>query len=185
MGWLEFSSGHSVDFGVNARGFVNTFAKDVALLPEWQQREWAAHTVSPEGELSEELHAVQIDGSWCVPTVAPEARLAGELTELRELAAAKLKIKLFRQHPEVATLMPRLHRFRATSEAGLFELAKDLMRVTADDMNAKQLKTLVNSAKDQDWGSLKSLEYVLASNEVPSCAWICQSGGSSLHDQFR
>ncbi len=162
MGWLEFSSGHSVDFGVNELGLVNTYAKAIALLPDWQQREWAAHNVLPDGKLSEELQAAQIDGSWCVPTVAPEARLAKELTDLQELAAAKLKIKLFRQHTEVATLMPRLHRFRATSEASLFELAKDLMRVTAEDMDAKQLKTLVDSAKDQDLGSLKSLETVLA-----------------------
>ena len=162
-GWLEFSSGHSVDFGVNARGFVNTYAKDVALLPEWQQREWAAHSVSPEGKLSEELRAAQIDGSWRVATIAPEARLDEDLTQLRKLAQAKLKIKLFRQHPEVAALMPRLHRFRATSEAGLLELAKDLIRVTAEDMDTKQLKAIVDSSKDQDLGSLKLLEKVLSS----------------------
>ena len=55
-------------FGINAIGLVNTYAKDVALLPEWQQRVWAAHNANPDGKLSEELKASHVDATTGVDT---------------------------------------------------------------------------------------------------------------------
>ena len=76
-GVVACSPAYDVHFGVNAVGFVNAYANDVALLSEWQQREWAAHNAYPEGKLSEELKASQIDASPA-STVAPEAILEEE-----------------------------------------------------------------------------------------------------------
>ena len=48
------------NFGINRLSLVNVYAKDVVLLPEWQQRIWAGHNVGPEGGVSEELLASQV-----------------------------------------------------------------------------------------------------------------------------
>jgi hypothetical protein len=41
---------------VNKFGFINVLGKDIGELPEWAQKLWVPHNVSPEGGLSEELH---------------------------------------------------------------------------------------------------------------------------------
>ena len=168
-GAVACSPGYDVHFGINAIGLVNTYAKDVALLPEWQQRVWAAHNANPEGKLSEELKASQVDARPA-STRAPEALLTEELDRLQTLAQAKLKITLRRQHESIAELIPRIHRFRATDRKGLFALAKDLARITADDIDERQLQTLVAPPKGESLGSLKSLEKVLASKIDPADA---------------
>ena len=168
-GNVRCASGYDVHFGIDAVGFVNVFARDVALLPEWRQRIWAAHNVSPEGKQSKELRASQIDG---IPasTYAPEAMLPRALDRIQDLAQAKLQIKLRRQHPAVADLIPCIHRFRTTHSEGLPALARDLARITADDLDAKALQTIEVPPKNESWNSLKSLEKVLATKIDPADA---------------
>ena len=168
-GAVACSPGYDVHFGINAIGLVNTYAKDVALLPEWQQRVWAAHNANPEGKLSEELKASHVDGRPA-STHAPEAFLTEELDRLQTIAQVKLKITLRRQHDSIAELIPRIHRFRVTDRKSLFALAKDLARIIADDIDERQLQTLVAPPKGESWGSLKSLEKVLASKIDPANA---------------
>ncbi len=55
------------------------------------------------------------------------------------------------------------HRFRAIDQAGLFSLAKDLARLTADSIDAAAIQKLVPPPKGEKWGSLKSLEKLIAS----------------------
>ena len=50
----------------------------------------------------------------------------------------------------------------ATNQEGLYALAKDLIRLTADCIDAKAIQTLVCPPKGVQWGSLKSLEKLLA-----------------------
>jgi hypothetical protein len=154
-------SGYDVHFGVNSIGLVTVYAKDVALLPEWQQRIWAAHNVGPEGKISEELQASQVHARPA-RTKAPEDFIEKGLDRLQERAIAKLGVPILREHSYVRELIPRIHRFRATDREGLFALAKDVARITADDLDEKQLQTIVNPPKGEKWGSLKSLEKVLA-----------------------
>jgi len=156
------ADGHSVHFGLNSIGLVTVYAKDVALLPEWQRRIWAAHNTNPDGKVSEELQAAQVDAEPA-HTQAPESFLELGLSRLQELSKAKLGIGALREHTSVKDLLPRIHRFRANDRAGLFALAKDLARVTADDLDVKALQSVVAPPKDEKWGSLKSLEGVLAS----------------------
>ena len=166
---MACSPGYDVHFGINAIGLVNTYAKAVALLPEWQQRVWAAHNANPEGNLSEELKASHVDARPA-STHAPEAFLTKELGRLQTLAQTKLKITLRRQHDYVAELIPRIHRFRATDRKGLFALAKDLARITADDIDERQLQAIEAPPKGECWGSLKSLEKALATKIDPAAA---------------
>ena len=168
-GEVACSPDQGVNFGINAIGLVNAYAEHVALLPEWQQRIWAAHNANPEGNLSEELKAMQVD-AMPVSTHAPETLLAQELDRLQTIAQAKLKVKLRRQHSCVSKLAPRIHRFRASDQAGLFALAKDLVRITAEDIDEKELHKIESPPKHEHWRSLKSLEKVLATQIDPADA---------------
>ena len=168
-GEVACSPGYDVHFGINSIGLVNTYAKDVALLPEWQQQVWGAHNANPEGKLSEELKASHVDATPA-STRAPEACLTEALGRLQTLAQEKLKITLRRQHDYVAELIPRIHRFRATDRKGLLALAKDLARITADDIDKRKLQAIVAPPKGECWGSLKSLEKVLATKIDPADA---------------
>ena len=161
-GGVACSPGHGVHFGINSLGLVNVYAKDVAQLPDWQQAIWAGHNVGPDGKLSEELHASQVKANPA-RTQAPEPLVRRGLTKLEELGVSKLGLThLIRAHRDSADLMARAHRFRATDQNGLFALAKDLARLTADSFDASQLQRVVAPPKNEKWSSLKSLEKTLA-----------------------
>jgi hypothetical protein len=117
------SPGYSVHFGVNTLGLINVYAKDIALLPEWQQKVWSGYNVSPEGKISEELLASQMKADPA-NTHAPEEFLAKGLSRLNDLAKAKLGITIIRQHDQIPDLIAHAHRFRATDKEGLFALSR-------------------------------------------------------------
>ena len=150
-----------VYFGVNSAGLLHVYARDLILSPEWQQRVWAAHNVIPEGGLAGEAKAAQIDARPA-STRAPEARLAPALDRLQAAGEGRLGCRILRGHREVPKLIGRIHRFRAVDRGGLYALAKDVARVTAEDIDQKELQKLVQPPRDEKWGSLVSLGKVLA-----------------------
>lgn len=162
-------SGYSVHFGVNPLGFVNVYAKDIALLPEWQQRIWAGYNVSPEGGVSEELLASQVKASPA-DTKAPEAFLPQGLQLLNTLSLETLGFALFRDHEGARELLNRAHRFRVLDASGLFSLAKDLIRLTADAINTEAIQKTTPPPKGSKPSSLKSLENMLAKKSNPTVA---------------
>jgi hypothetical protein len=161
-GYVACSPGDGVHFGINPLGLVNVYAKDVALLPDWQQRIWAGHNVAPDGGVSDELLASQMRARPA-STKAPERYLAAGLRRLGEVLEEKAGIVgALRNHRDIADLVRRAHRFRATDRAGLLSLAKDLARLTADSLDAAAIQKRLKPPKDPKWGSLKSLEHLLA-----------------------
>lgn len=160
-GSIGCSPDYEVHFGVNSLGLINVYAKDIACLPDWQQKILSGYNISPEGKVSEELLASQIKAEPA-ETQAPEEFLAKGLSLLNHLTEEKLGITIIRQHDMVPDLIARAHRFRATDREGLFALAKDLARLTADSIDAGALQKLVSPPKGTKWGSLKSLENLLA-----------------------
>jgi hypothetical protein len=162
-GSVGCAPGCAVHFGVNPLGLINVFAKDIALLPDWQQRIWAGYNISPDGKVSDELLAAQVRAEPA-GTKAPEPFLAKGLLHLGELFKKNVGIAVIRQHHEIPNLLRRAHRFRATDRAGLFSLAKDLARLTADSFDAPAIQTKVTVPKE--WRSLKSLESLLAT-QIP------------------
>jgi hypothetical protein len=148
-----------VVFGVNDLGFVNVYAKDVVLLPYWQQREWRAHNIAPEGGVSKELLETQAVGQPA-GTQAPEAFLQQAIDRIRPLSRVVLGFELFHQHQSTPDILRQCHRFRATSATGLLALAKDLARLTVDAMDAKAMNRRLGSPKPA-LGSLKALERTL------------------------
>lgn len=151
----------AVHFGVNDLGLLNVYAKDVANLPHWQQRLWAGFNIGPDGKVSEELLKAQAVG---VPsdTQAPEAFLARELERLDKAIMATFGVAAFRPHSDTQKILAKCHRFRAMTFDGLLELAKDLARLSADSIDRAQLQTQLIMPKGESWGSLKTLEKLVA-----------------------
>jgi hypothetical protein len=150
-----------VPFGINSLGLINAYAKDVALEPEWLQRVWAGFNVSPEGKVSAELFSAQGQG---VPagTQAPEAFLPVGIEVLNDAFTKRFGRALFRPHTDPAEAFKSCHRFKALSASGLYGLAKDLVRVIVEHIDTAALHKIVAPPNKEDWGSLKSLEKVLA-----------------------
>jgi len=170
-GRVACSPGCGVVFGVNSLGLVNVYAKDIALLPEWQQKIWHGHNLGPEGKVSEELLASQVQAQPA-DTQAPEPFVALGIEELAGLFKAKVGIDaIWRVPAQLREILERTHRFRAIDKQGLFALAKDLARLTAENLNAKAIQTKLPTPKGTTWGSLKSLENLLATHIHPLDAY--------------
>jgi len=162
-GSVRCSPDHGVHFGVNGLGLVTVFADDVLEQPSWQQQIWAGYNVRPEGGVSEELRSAQVQVKPA-ETQAPEAYLEPGMQRLSQVVRNRFGVEAVRDHADVAGLMSRCHRFRAVDEEGLLALAKDLTRVVADRIDATALQTIVAPEKGKKWGSLKSLEKVVAAD---------------------
>jgi hypothetical protein len=160
-GSIECSPGHGLHFGVNSIGLVNVFAKDIGLLPDWQQKIWAAHNVPPEGKVSSELLQSQMEAKPA-STQAPEEFVQRGIDLINEFAVNKYGIQLINEHPEVESILLKVHRFRATSKEGLFELAKDLYRLFGERLNTSGIKSIVKPSKEEKWGPLKAIERLLS-----------------------
>jgi hypothetical protein len=158
-----------VHFGVNGLGLVTVYAKDIALLPDWQQAIWAGHNVGPDGGVSAELFASQVSAEPA-RTLAPEELLPNVLLELDAASIQVLGFPLFRHHDQVEHILPQVHRFRALNRGGLFSLAKDLARVVADRLDAAGMQKIAPPPKGTTWRSLKSLEGLLAIRMPPEAA---------------
>jgi hypothetical protein len=151
----------SVVFGVNKVGLLNVYSKDIAMMPDWQQRIWAGHNIPPEGGVSEELLVSQGVGKPADST-APEDALVAAFLDLRGQFSEFFKVDLVPQVKKIEEILARCHRFRAVDQLGLLELAKDLARVTADAFDATALNRLASTPKNEQRGSLKALELLLA-----------------------
>jgi hypothetical protein len=160
-GSVRCSPDYNIHFGINKLSLINVYAKDIALLPEWQQRIWAGFNVGPEGGVSEELLASQMK-AMPAHTQAPEAFLSKAYSYVNDAVRSTLGEPLFREHEQYPKIMRHAHRFRATDQSGLLALAKDLARLTADSIDTRVLQKIVSPPKGVKWGSLKSLEKVLA-----------------------
>jgi hypothetical protein len=160
-GSVKGSPDYRVHFGINSLGLVNAYAKDVALLPEWLQRVWTGFNVSPEGKVSAELFLAQGQG---VPaqTQAPEAFLPVGIAVLDDAFTTRFGRALFRPHTDSAEVLTACHRFKALSAPSLYGLAKDLVRLVVEHIDTSALHQIVAPPDKENWGSLKSLEKVLA-----------------------
>lgn len=87
----------SVHFGINTLGLITVYAKDIGSLPQWEQRLWSAHNVIPEGGVSSELFAAQMEVKPAA-TTAPEKELAGALDAINAAFIARYSRALLREH---------------------------------------------------------------------------------------
>lgn len=160
-GSVRGSPDYRVHFGINSLGLVNAYAKDVAYLPEWLQRVWAGFNVSPEGKVSAELFSAQGRGVPA-PTQAPEPFLPLGVAKLNEGFTKRFGTLLFRPHTDSAEAFKSCHRFKSLSASGLYQLAKEVVRVIVEHIDTAPLQKLVPPPDKEKWASLKSLEKVLS-----------------------
>ncbi|QSF55660.1 hypothetical protein [Brevundimonas fontaquae] len=97
-------------FGLNERGLINVFAKDVGRLQAWEQRIWAAHSVAEDGGVSAELFQVQMMVNPA-DTTAPEHALPEMLGAFEATFRDVFGSEILRPHQSVDDLLRRSHRF--------------------------------------------------------------------------
>lgn len=153
---------YGVHFGINELGLITVFAKDIGQRPSWEQRIWSAHNLTPDGGVSRELFAAQMEVNPAA-TVAPERELAETISALDTAFSAKHGKALLREDKAVKALLRAAHRFVATDQTGLLELAKQLTRLFMERVDVDAIGTVVTLPKgDKKIGSLKALERLVA-----------------------
>jgi hypothetical protein len=151
-----------VHFGINDLGLITVFAKDTGKLQAWEQRLWSAHNVAPDGGVSAELFAAQMEVNPA-DTIAPEMVLLGKIDDLNTTFAAKFGAPLLRDHDSVPNLLRRAHRFQAAETDGLLELSKELVRLFIERVDVDVVVKAIKLPKtDRKPGSLKVLEKLVA-----------------------
>lgn len=125
------ASNLTIHFGVNKLGLINALGSDIAELPEWAQKIWVAHNVSPEGGLSEELHMAQNLASPAA-TIAPEVMLWRNLQILQKRSFALYGQTLLQQLPPPEDFYRRVHRFHCVSFDEVCELSKEVHRIVSE-----------------------------------------------------
>ncbi|MCP3671887.1 MAG: hypothetical protein GY814_15945 [Gammaproteobacteria bacterium] len=160
-GRIAMVPGEGVHFGVNPLGLINVYAKDIAILPEWQQRVWAGFNIAPDGKVAKELLDSQMRAKPA-NTQAPEAYLRRAYDAVNGEFSQKAGRRLFRAHQADETLFLAIHRFRALDRDGLFELAKDIARLTIESVDKNCLAKFIEPGKGESWGSIRHLEETLA-----------------------
>lgn len=156
--------GRGVHFGINSEGFINVYAKDVALLPESDRKVWVAHNVSPEGKVSKELLQSQMEAEPA-KTTAPEALLIHSMKYLDKVAEDKWGAKMFLEHHGADEIRKKIHRFQAFDWSGVYTLSKELTRFVIERLNYDLLKSLTSSL-DTKTASMKRLEKILYDNRL-------------------
>ncbi len=159
-GSIGLAPDYSVHFGINKLGHINVFAKDIAQLPVWQQRVWGGFNVTPEAGVSNELLASQF-GANPASTIAPENLLRDAYTNINNTSSEVFGKPLFFEHEYCDKLFGKCHRFRAIERSGLYELAKDLYRLTIERVDPSALSAVVTPQKGEEQKTINHLQKVL------------------------
>lgn len=161
---------YGVHFGINDLGLITVFAKDVGGLQPWEQRLWSAHNVTPDGGVSRELFAAQMEVQPAA-TIAPEAELPRAVDALDSAFSSRYGTPLLREHDSVPALLRRVHRFLAAEAGGLLELSKELTRLFTERIDVDAIVTALALPKaDKKPGSLKALEKLVAHHSSDAVA---------------
>jgi hypothetical protein len=175
LGWYTAETGKvsssknspPVHFGINKIGYINVFAKDLSCLFPWEQIIWASYNVTPDGGISDELQDSQVSAKPA-NTQAPERFLPRVLKELNEISQCKWGFDIIRDHNDLKEILTKTHRFRSIDKNGLFSLAKDLARLTADSFNTSEIQKILSKMPETGkFSSLKTVEKLIAL-KIPS-----------------
>jgi hypothetical protein len=160
-GSIRSTSGYATHFGVNSADLVTVYAYDVARLPAWEQRIWAAHNVAPEGKVSSELLASQVKVQPA-STHAVEELFFESMRLLEGGFRQSFGIALFAHDIDDAALLQQISRFASKDQASLLRLAKDVTRVFSDRLNVRELRKLSNHKEKDKLGSNRLLQDILS-----------------------
>lgn len=147
-GSVQLNGDWPLHFGVNKLGLINVFAKDIVELPLWQQEVWKGYNVTPEGGVSEELLMSQMK---CQPASTNPVEIAflsthDHLKQAFEwISGGKA---LFENLPHVMDIHNKIHRFAVQKEDDLFDLAKEICKVTVDALDIGALRSLLPNTEE-------------------------------------
>lgn len=163
-GCVKSTSGYQIHFGLNDSDLIIVYAYDIARLNGWEQHVWAAYNVLPDGKVSKELLASQVEAKPA-STHAVEVLLPEVMKMLEKGFRRKFDIELFSHKINEVEITQKISRFVSKDESSLLTLAKELVRVFSDRLNKTELRKLATHAKKKELGSNKLLEDILA-NEI-------------------
>ncbi len=156
---IKSASGYSTHFGINASELITVYAYDIAKLPAWEQFLWTASNVAPEGKVSAELLASQVEARPA-DTHAVEKMLFECMRLLEAEFRVAFNVSLFTHELDAAS-MQRVSRFSSEDQASLLRLAKEIVRVFSDRLDVRSLRTLSNHPDKDKLGSNKLLQSIL------------------------
>ncbi len=160
-GCVRSTTGVVIHFGINCSDLITVYARDIAWLSPWEQHIWAAHNVVPEGKVSKELLAAQVQ-------TQPASTHAVEdlLFKVMEMLDAGFRdvygVSLFSHDVDQPQALKHISRFVSKDQASLLKLAKELVRVFSDRLDVRELRKLSTHAEKKKLGSNKLLQDVLA-----------------------
>lgn len=160
-GGIRSTSGYMTHFGINSSDLITVYAYDVAKLATWEQHIWAAHNVVPDGKVSGELLASQVRAEPA-STNAVEYKLLKSMRMLEVGFRQQFDTALFAHDIEDAAIISQVSRFASQDQASLLRLAKELIRIFSDRIDARQLRKLSTHVDKENLGSNKLLQDVLA-----------------------
>jgi hypothetical protein len=163
-GSIKSTSGYQIHFGLNDSDLITVYAHEIARLNGWEQHVWAAHNVVPDGKVSKELLASQVEANPA-STHAVEMLLLEVMKMLEEGFKKRFNIELFSHQINEVEITQKISRFVSKDEPSLLTLAKELVRVFSDRLNKTELRKLATHEKKKELGSNKLLEDILA-NEI-------------------
>lgn len=135
-GHVECSPGKRVKFGIHESGYINVYAREIGLLPHWQQKIWHGFNVTPGNGLAKELYEINYGDKW-LKTTSPEKSLEGAHERLEATFKETFGFSFFDKEIKDINKLKKIHRFRSTSPDGLYELAKDITRYFIEHINKK------------------------------------------------
>lgn len=159
-GTLGFSPDCGVHFGLNDEGLIMVLAVDIERLPQWDQARWVGFNIAPAGGVSKELAASQVEGHPAA-TVAPETEIAAVLERVGKAIEERYGFALYSSEIN-QDILKKAHRYTAVDDDGVLKLAKDLTRLFADRIDSKRLQRSLRTPPAQTVGSLRALQYRLA-----------------------
>ncbi|WP_320172885.1 hypothetical protein [Maridesulfovibrio sp.] len=160
-GGIRSTSGYMTHFGINSSDLITVYAYDVARLAAWEQHIWGGHNVVPEGKVSSELLASQVN-SQPASTHAVEESLFKVMDMLEGGFYQKFNVNLYSHAVDRTLAMKQISRFSSKDQASLLRLAKELVRVFTDRLNKCELQKLSNHSDKVKLGSNKLLQDILA-----------------------
>ena len=140
---------------------LTVYAYDIARLPAWEQRIWAAHNVAPDGKVSGELLSAQVKAQPA-STHAVEEMFFESLRMLEQGFHNKFGVDLFSHDIDDDLAMQQVSRFHSKDQPSLLRLAKELVRVFSDRLNIRDLRRISTHAEKEKLGSNKLLQDILS-----------------------
>ncbi len=89
--------------------------------------------------------------------MSPEKLLNQAISYLDQVSLDYLGCRILKEHSEVDSLLPNIHRFRVSTEEDIFDLANDLNKIFAERLDKDLLVALSNLDKKEKLGSIKLL----------------------------